>query len=82
MKPEVRIRRGTTAARPRSWGKRKKMDHNTAYLSTNYAMDKMIEQYHREEKEKITAKEEKGATARAGIMIPPAPEKDDDRQNN
>lgn len=27
------------------------MDHNTSYLNTNYARDKMIESYHREEKE-------------------------------
>jgi hypothetical protein len=54
------------------------MDHNTSYLNTNYARDKMIESYHREEAEKLTAKEVKGK----GRDNPPAPEKDDDRQNN
>jgi hypothetical protein len=54
------------------------MDHNTSYLNTNYARDKMIESYHREEAEKLTAKEVKGK----GRDNPPAPEKYDDRQNN
>jgi hypothetical protein len=54
------------------------MDHNTSYLNTNYAREKMIESYHREEAEKLTAKEVKGKWR----DNPPAPEKDDDRQNN
>jgi hypothetical protein len=54
------------------------MDHNTSYMNTNYAREKMIESYHREEAEKLTAKEVKGK----GRDNPPAPEKDDDRQNN
>lgn len=58
------------------------MDHNTAYLSTNYAMDKMIEQYHREEKEKITAKEEKGAMTAGGVSCCPAAPEKEDGQNN
>ena len=57
------------------------MNHDTSYMNTNYGRDKMIESYNREEKEKIK-QEEKGATSRAGIMLPPAPEKEDDRQNN
>ena len=57
------------------------MNHDTSYLHSEYARDKSIESYRIEEKEKITAKEVKGATARAGIMIPPAPEKDDGQNN-
>lgn len=57
------------------------MNHDTSYLHSEYARNSMIEQYNREEKEKIK-QEEKGATSRAGIMLPPAPEKEDDRQNN
>lgn len=53
------------------------MDHNTSYLNTNYARDKMIESYRIEEAQN-TAKEVKGK----GRDNPPAPEKDDDRQNN
>jgi len=54
------------------------MNHDTSYLHSEYARNKSIESYRIEEKEKITAKEVKGATARAGIMIPPAPEKEDE----
>ncbi len=57
------------------------MNHDTSYMNTNYARDKMIESYHIEE-EQNTAKEVKGATARSGIMIPPAPEKENHGQNN
>jgi hypothetical protein len=53
------------------------MDHNTSYLNTNYARDKMIESYRIEEAQN-TAKEVKGKWR----DNPPAPEKDDDRQNN
>lgn len=53
------------------------MDHNTSYMNTNYAREKMIESYRIEEAQN-TAKEVKGK----GRDNPPAPEKDDDRQNN
>lgn len=58
------------------------MNHDTSYMNTNYGRDKSIESYRIEEKEKITAREKKGATARAGIMLPPAPEKEDDETSN
>ena len=51
------------------------MDHNTSYLQTEYGREKMIESYHREEKEN-TAKE-KGATTGGVHASPPAPEKED-----
>jgi len=57
----------------------KKMDHNTSYLQTEYGREKMIESYHREEKEN-TAKE-KGATTGGVHAFPPAPEKDDGQNN-
>jgi hypothetical protein len=61
---------------------RRKMEQDLSYLRSDYAREKMIEQYHLEEEEQNTAKE-KGATARAGIMLPPErPTTDDDRQNN
>jgi len=53
------------------------MNHDTSYLHSEYARNKSIESYRIEEAQN-TAKEVKGATARAGIMIPPAPEKEDE----
>ena len=58
------------------------MNHDTSYLHSEYARSCMIESYRIEEKEKIKQREEKGATAQAGIMLPPERRKDDDRQNN
>jgi hypothetical protein len=53
------------------------MGHDTSYLRTEYAREKMIESYHREEAEKLTAKEVKGK----GRDNPPAPEKEDEADN-
>ena len=53
------------------------MNHDTSYMNTNYARDKMIESYHREEAEKLTAKEVKGK----GRDNQPAPEKEDEADN-
>ena len=55
------------------------MNHDTSYLHSEYARNSMIEQYNREEKEKITAREEKGAMTAGGVSCcPAAPEKEDD----
>ena len=58
------------------------MNHDTSYMNTNYARDKSIESYRIEEKEKLTAKEEKGATTGGVHASPPAPEKEDDETSN
>ena len=64
--------------RPR--GKRDHMNHDTSYLHSEYARNSMIEQYNREEKEKI---KQEVKDAEGGVHAsPPAPEKEDDRQNN
>jgi hypothetical protein len=49
------------------------MEQDLSYLRTEYAREKMIESYHREEAEKLTAKEVKGK----GRDNPPAPERED-----
>jgi hypothetical protein len=51
------------------------MEQDLSYLRTDYARDKMIESYHREEAEKLTAKEVKGK----GRDNPHAPEKEDEK---
>ncbi len=58
------------------------MNHDTSYLHSEYARNSMIEQYNREEKEKITAREEKGAMTAGGVSCCPAAPEKEDGQNN